>query len=113
MKKEKLSRTQLLSDDTTELDADIKKRADDLENDPYNDLARQCREEFRIAWEHQHPKKEQQLIRLKLYNNQKKNPEAIGDTTMHDIHQKITASFYIDSLNVEWMGIEEGKDDQT
>lgn len=112
MKKEKLSKTQLLPDDAEQLDASISKRLDQLENDPYLDLARQCREEFRIAWDHQKPKKEQQLVRLKLYNNQKKNPEAIGDTTMQDIHQTVTATLYVDRLNAEWIGMEEGDDEQ-
>lgn len=112
MKKEKLAKSQLLPDDAEQLDASIAKRLDQLENDPYSDLAKQCREEFRISWDHQKPKKEQQLIRLKLYNNQKKNPEAIGDTTMQDVHSTITASLYVDRLNAEFVGMEEGDDEQ-
>lgn len=112
MKKEKLAKSQLLPDDAEQLDSSVAKRLEELENDPYMDLSKQCREEFRIAWEHQKPKKEAQLIRLKLYNNQKKNPEAIGDTTMQDVHSTITASLYIDKLNAEFVGMEEGDDEQ-
>ncbi len=112
MKKQKLASSQLLPDETENLDVSIAKRLDELKREPYKDLAKQCREEAAVAWEHQKPKKSQQLIRLKLYNNQKRNPEAIGDTTMQDMHQTITAALFIDRLAVEWTGMEEGDDDQ-
>jgi len=73
----KLSKYKLLPEETYpadhNFDSSIVKRLEDAEVNPYADLARQCKEEFKVAFDHQKPKKEQQLVRLKLYNNQEKS----------------------------------------
>lgn len=76
--------------------------------DPYEALAKQCEAEYEIAWKHQKPKKDEQEVRLKLYNNQRRDKKAVGDTTMFTIHQTIVASLYIDRLDSEWEGKEQG-----
>ncbi|NQT58693.1 MAG: hypothetical protein HQ557_06895, partial [Bacteroidetes bacterium] len=50
-------------------------------------------------------------IRLKLYNNQKRDKKAVGDTTLFSIHQTVLASLYVDQLTVEFGGKEEGDDE--
>lgn len=74
-------------------------------------LAEQCKNEYDLAWKHQKPKKDEALVRLKLFNNQKRDKEAVGDTTMFSIFQTVLASLYSDRLMVEWRGKEEGDDE--
>ena len=51
-------------------------------NGDYETLAKQIQTEYELAWKHQRPKKVEYEKRLKLYNNQKRNKKAVGDTTM-------------------------------
>ena len=77
----------------------------------YESLASQCRSEYTIAWKHQKPKKDEQEVRLKLYNNQKRDKSAVGDTTLFTIMQTVLASLYVDRLNAEFEGREEGDEE--
>lgn len=77
----------------------------------YDGLEKQCSAEYDRAWRHQKPKKDQWALRLKLYNNQKRDQDAVGDTTMFTIHQTILASLYDDRLMTEFIGREEGDDE--
>ena len=79
--------------------------------DSFLSLVKQIDKEFNIAWKHQEPKKKEWEMRLKLYNNQRRDKKAIGDTTMFTIHQTIVASLYIDRLNVTFEGREEGDEE--
>lgn len=74
------------------------------EIEPYKDLQMQIDFEYTLAWKNQKSKKDAQLKRLKLYNNQKRDPKAVGDTTMFAIHQTVLASLYADRLMVEFGG---------
>jgi len=85
--------------------------ADETKHDPFESLARQCQAEYNLAWRHQKPKKDEWEVRLKLYNNQRRDKEAVGDTTLFTIHQTLLASLYTDQLDAEWIGKEEGDDD--
>jgi len=80
--------------------------------DPYADLAKQCEAEYNLSWLHQKDKKDEWAVRLKLYNNQKRDKEAVGDTTMFTILQTVLASLYVDRLMVNFGGREEGDDEQ-
>lgn len=79
--------------------------------DSYESLAKQIQTEFELAWKHQNPKKQEWEVRLKLYNNQKREKKAVGDTTLFTIHQTVLASLYIDRLSAEWGGREEGDEE--
>jgi len=74
-------------------------------------LATQCKSEYDVAWRHQKPKKDEWNIRLKLFNNQKRNKEAVGDTTMFTTFQTVLASLYADRLNVDFQGKEDGDEE--
>lgn len=80
-------------------------------NADFKRLADQCDYEYQICWDDQHAKKEVALLRLQLYNNQKRDPEAVGDTTMFTIFQTILASLYMDRLAVEFGAREEGDEE--
>lgn len=79
--------------------------------DTFLDLQKQVHAEYDMAWKHQKPKKDEWGLRLKLYNNQRRDKEAVGDTTLFTIFQTVLASLYIDRLNVSWEGREEGDED--
>jgi hypothetical protein len=50
-------------------------------------------------------------VRLKVYNNQKRDKEAIGDPLLFTIHQTVLASLYNDRLNVNFEGRESGDEE--
>lgn len=79
----------------------------------YPGLLEQIKEEYDQAWKHQHPKKKQAEVRLKLYNNQKRDTKAVGDVTLFTTMQTVLASLYDDRLMVAAGGREEGDDEQT
>lgn len=84
---------------------------DDEKPVDYTALASQCKAEYTVAWKHQKPKKDEWEVRLKLYNNQKRDKSAVGDTTMFTIMQTVIASLYVDKLNAEFNGREEGDEE--
>lgn len=82
-----------------------------IKKDPYEALAKQVKAEYDLAWKQQKPKRDEDEVRLKLYNNQKRDKKAVGDTTMFTIHQTVMASLYVDRLDSEWVGRNEGDDE--
>lgn len=72
------------------------------------ELAEQCQREYRTGFDFMNPKITEWLRRLKLYNNQRRNPEAVGDNTMFIVFQSLFAPLYDDQLAVEFGGFEEG-----
>jgi len=79
--------------------------------DTFLDLSRQAQAEYTLCWKNQKPKKDEYEVRLKLYNNQKRDKKAVGDTTMFTIHQTVLASLYVDRLDAEFGGQEDGDED--
>ena len=55
--------------------------------------------------------KDEDEIRLKLYNNQKRDKSAVGDTTLFTVMQTVIASLYIDTLDVKFEGREDGDEE--
>ncbi len=84
------------------------KKGKDINTGDYKDLIEQTKSEYRVAWDFMKPKFDERALRLKLYNNQKKDKLAIGDPLMFTIHQTVLASLYNDKLNVDFIGREEG-----
>jgi hypothetical protein len=84
---------------------------DETKLSPFETLSKQCKTEYTLAWLHQKPKKDEWEVRLKLYNNQKRDKSAVGDTTMFTIHQTILASLYVDRLDVIFGGKEQGDEE--
>ena len=74
----------------------------------YSSLTRQCKKEYDVAYKFMQPKIKEWLMRLKLYNNQKRDKDAVGDTTMFTTFQTVLASLVKDRLNVSFGGKEEG-----
>jgi len=81
-----------------------------VENDDAK-LIRQIEAEYQIAYKFMQPKFTEWAMRLKLYNNQKRDKTAVGDPLLFTIHQTILASLYEDKLSVDFLGREEGDEE--
>jgi len=66
----------------------------------FKELIDQINSEFNISYWFMKPKWEEWALRLKLYNNQKRDKSAVGDPLMFTIHQTVLASLYDDTLSV-------------
>ena len=96
------------------LDTIIEKAKEDpsqLEDMNWQGLIDQVTAEYDIAHRYMKPKWDEWALRLKLYNNQKRDKEAIGDPLLFTIHQTVLASLYEDRLTVEFGGRETGDED--
>jgi len=80
----------------------------DTAGDKFEGLAKQIKVEYDLGWLHQQPKIDELHARLKLYNNQKREKQDVGDTTLFTIFQTVLASLYVDRLMVTFDGKEEG-----
>lgn len=89
---------------------DLQMQADPLGND-HAQIIKQVQDEYELCWKFIRPKIKEWLIRLALYNNQKRAKEDFGDPLMFTIHQTILASLYHDKLAVDFGGREEGDEE--
>lgn len=86
-------------------------QAQDVETRDYKGLIDQVEAEYQLAWNFMKPKIDEWAVRLKLYNNQKRDKEAVGDPLLFTIHQTVLASLYSDRLGVEFLGREDGDEE--
>lgn len=77
-----------------ELEKDMKK----LEKKSFGKLIDQVAAEYSISYDFMRPKWDEWGLRLKLYNNQKRDKEKVGDPLLFTIHQTVLASLYQDRL---------------
>jgi hypothetical protein len=77
----------------------------------YKSLTEQCRAEWEYCWRVQNGKVQKWLNRLRLYNNQKRDDDVVGDPLLFTIMNSIIAALYDDELNPEWVGRNEGNED--
>ncbi len=90
-----------------QLEKDLKK----YQGTKYDSLIKQIDVEYQLGWYDQFEKNQAFLQRLKLYNNQKRNPNLAGDPLMFTVHQTVLASLYDDELAVTFRGREQGDDE--
>lgn len=83
----------------------------EVEKEDYTGLVSQVKKEYKVAYDFMKPKIDKWRMRLKLYNNQKRDDEAVGDTTLFTIFQTVLASLYDDRLAVEFGGREDGDEE--
>lgn len=69
---------------------------------------KQVEGEYQLAWWFMKPKWDEWALRLKLYNNQKRDKSAVGDPELFTIHQTVLASLYDDQLMVSFNPREDG-----
>lgn len=107
-----IKRMAKLPDDTT-VRGRLKARADKLAERNYSGLVQQIEKEYQLAFSHMSPKWDAWEVRLKLYNNQKRDKAAIGDPLIFTIHQTVLASLYNDQLVASFEAREEGDRDRS
>ena len=93
------------------LDPELKTALDKHDKTDYASLIRQVEAEYQLSWWYMKPKLDEWALRLKLYNNQKRDKEAVGDPLLFTIHQTLLASLYSDRLGVEFLGRESGDEE--
>lgn len=82
-----------------------------LSKQDFKDLIEQVNSEYQLAWWFMKPKWDEWALRLKLYNNQKRDKSAVGDPLLFTIHQTILASLYDDRLMATFQPRESGDDE--
>lgn len=95
----------------TSAEENIMKEADKLEKKEYSSVISQVESEYKLAKAFMQPKWDEWIVRLKLYNNQKRDKSKIGDPLLFTIHQTVLASLYDDKLSVDWQPREEGDEE--
>lgn len=80
----------------------------ELEGRDFSSLIKQVQTEYELAWWFIKPKWDEWALRLKLYNNQKRDKEAVGDNTLFTIFQTVLAALYNDQLGVQFAWREVG-----
>lgn len=83
----------------------------ELESRDFAGLIKQIETEQKQAWWYIKPKWDEWALRLKLYNNQKRDKEAVGDNTLFTIFQTVLASLYSDQLIAAFVPRESGDED--
>lgn len=81
-----------------ELDGELAKEMKKLEKKSFKKLTDQIESEYQLSWWYMKPKFDEWALRLKLYNNQRRDKEAVGDPLLFTIHQTVLASLYEDKL---------------
>lgn len=100
-----------MPEESLELEKVGKAKEADTVGDKFEDLAKQIQVEYTLAWKHQQSKIVEWQARLRLYNNQKRDKKAVGDTTLFTIFQTVLASLYSDRLVANFGGREDGDEE--
>lgn len=111
----KSKKTKKIKDDVVEKDTaeDNSLEAENavLSKTNFRDLIDQVESEYQLSYWFMKPKWDEWALRLKLYNNQKRDKSAVGDPLMFTIHQTVLASLYDDHLTATFEPRESGDDD--
>jgi len=78
---------------------------------PYKKLIEQVRSEYNEAYSNQIAKIQKLQRRLKVYQNQRKSDEVVGDKLLFTTMQTVLASLYSDKMTVMWEPTTEGDDE--
>lgn len=79
-----------------------------LSSQDFTKLTAQVQSEYTYGWWYIRPKWEEWGLRLKLYNNQRRDKAAVGDPLLFSVFNTVFASLYNDRLSVAWQPREEG-----
>lgn len=77
----------------------------------FSDLIKQVESEYTLGYEFIKPKWDEWALRYKLYNNQKRDKQAVGDNTLFTIFQTVLASLYEDDLTAAFVPRESGDEE--
>lgn len=90
---------------------ELSKLEEEWKEGKFQSLQKQVDSEYQYGWAFIKPKWDEWAVRLKLYNNQKRDKEAVGDPLLFTIFQTVFASLYNDRLGVTWGAREQGDED--
>lgn len=90
---------------------EVASEEDDLSTRDFSSLIEQIQSEYNVAWWFIKPKWDEWALRLKLYNNQKRDKDAVGDNTLFNIFQTVLASLYADQLQAAFIPRESGDEE--
>lgn len=74
-------------------------------------VIKQVESEFQVANSFNRAKRQKNLSRLKLYNNQMRDDKSVGDPLMFTVHNTVLSDLYDDRLTTNWEGRGGGGDD--
>lgn len=97
--------------DVVPTDQTFEDKVNGLKNQDFSTIIKQIEGEYQLSWWFMKPKWDEWALRLKLYNNQKRDKSAVGDPLLFTIHQTVLASLYDDQLMVAFEGREDGDQD--
>lgn len=86
-------------------------QGDAIEKKDYSELVKQVNSEYELSYWFMKPKWDEWGLRLKLYNNQKRDKSAVGDPLMFTIFQTVLASLYDDRLMATFEPRESGDEE--
>ena len=92
----------------TELDDDDIAKMEAMD---FSDLTEQVQTEYTQGWWFIKPKWDEWALRYKLYNNQKRDKNAVGDNTLFTIFQTVLAALYEDDLAASFVPRESGDEE--
>ena len=72
------------------------------------EIINQIENEYQSAFKYTQTKRTEQLKRLKLYNNQGRQKDKVGDPLLFVVFQTLLASLYDSKMTVKWEAFEEG-----
>jgi len=67
-------------------------------------IIRQIEKEYMLCFSYNEAKRKVNLARIKLYNNQRRDPGAVGDNLMFTVFNTIHSELYDDRLMAQWEG---------
>lgn len=82
-----------------------------LSKTDFQALIEQVQAEYNQGWWFIKPKWDEWALRYKLYNNQKRDKQAVGDNTLFTIFQTVLASLYEDDLTAAFVPRESGDEE--
>ena len=83
----------------------------ELSETDFSSLIEQVQSEYTLSKRFIKPKWDEWALRIKLYNNQKRDKEAVGDNTLFATFQTVLAALYADQLSATWRPREQGDEE--
>ena len=102
--------TTLEKEEVEELNG-IPQREAPIEETEQASVLKQIAREYKTGLDYNSEKRAEWHKRLKLYNNQRRDPEKVGDNTLYVVFQTVLASLYTDTLSVLWAAVERGDEE--
>lgn len=106
-----ISSKKIDTEDKEDEESPLQKELNTYKTMDFSDLVAQIETEYQLGWWSFKPKFDEWGVRLKLYNNQKRDKEAVGDPLLFTIHQTVLAALYDDQLSISFSPREQGDDD--